>query len=165
MEIGTIDAARLLHVSEGRLIACKKKMGYKPMEKIDSKDLKKIKKNLGVIRKNNGKRTRDYTIPYEQALKVIADKGYITRYELLRLFETKSMTTIEEYFEYRENGLYDEQQILTPAEMKEIKWARKTTTVYKLRKVVFDKWREENRQNGKYNNSFHGTAMIGSNCG
>ncbi len=160
----TVEAAKSLHVTERRLIACKKEMGYKPLEKIDSRDLKKIRKHLGIVRKNNGKRTRDYTIPYEQALKEIANKGYITRYELLRLFETKSMTTIEEYFEYRKNGLYDEQQILTPAEMKEIKWARKTTTVYKLREIVFSKWREENRQNGKYNNSFQG-MMIGRNCG
>jgi len=164
MIMRTVEAAKLLHVTARRLIACKKEMGYKPLEKIDSRDLKKIRKHLGIVRKNNGKRTRDYTIPYEQALKEIANKGYITRYELLRLFETKSMTTIEEYFEYRKNGLYDEQQILTPAEMKEIKWARKTTTVYKLREVVFSKWREENRQNGKYNNSFQG-MMIGRNCG
>ncbi|MCD6381736.1 MAG: hypothetical protein J7L43_02040 [Candidatus Aenigmarchaeota archaeon] len=164
MKIKTKDLAKLLQVSEARIREMKKELGYKKGAVVYTEDVQKFQ-SIEKKRMSKGGRPRiENPEYYKKAITVLEDQGFITKRKLLKIFETTKITSIEDYFEKEGNGLYDEQRILAPGEQRKIKYARKIEIIYKLREVVFNKWREENRQNGKYNNGFQG-MMIGRNCG
>jgi len=162
MKIKMKDLAKSLHVSESQVRKMKKELGYKKGAVVQTEDVHKFQSIRKKQVSKGGVKKPEY---YKKALVILKDQGFITKRKLLKIFETTKITSIEDYFEKEGNGLYDIQVPITAKEKKKIhNYKKETMTIYKQRNELFSKWREENRQNGKYNNSFQG-MMIGRNCG
>jgi len=122
------------------------------MDKI--KEVASIGVIMGINRKRilKGGRPREKNPEYyKKALTVLEAQGFITQRELLKIFETNKSLMVKTYFENQGNGLYDIQVPITKEERKKVHSHKKETTIiYKQKNAIFNQWREENRNNGKY---------------
>jgi len=151
--------AKMLGTSPVTLIAAKKRLNIKKGVLITARDMPSIRAEVAEIKKHSSKCKPENKHYYREALKVLEEYGYITKGDLLDIFNTTNLSGVEAYFLREDNPIYDDEIPVEYAEKKKTGYYKdRATTVFKLCETFREEWRQENRINGLHNNSYQGYA-------
>ena len=134
--------AKHLDISLSKLSKLKRQLNYPRGYRMKVSDIPKIKKLSNQPFRKGGRTNPLFPGYYEHALAMIEKIGYITRSNLVDIFQISSVTHAQAYFEARGNPLYDD---YLPDELwiKTGTLKKKGEKIYKLWNPLRDKWRRE----------------------
>jgi len=159
--INTVDLIKSLHTTSTNLNLAKNKLGYRKGERVYTKDIYKLKAEINKIpKKSGGNPNKDYPGYYKIASKILEEKGFITKRELLKIFHTTKPLTVLGHFEKNGNSIYDERIPITKEEKRLYHNFSKTMIIYKPLNRLYAQWRAEKKINGLYNNSYQGNRGV-----
>ena len=155
MIISSKDAASVLGVSEHKLFKAKRFLGFAQNTQIQTEDMDRIRAVCEKKMRTGGKKNPNFPGYYKTALEIIREEGYISNYNLIKLFQVTHAAHVESYFESMDNPIYSEKYERTINEKRESKnYNQKYKKKWMLLKPLFEQWREENRHNGRYSNEY-----------
>ena len=157
MIISSKDAAATLGVSQHKFFKAKRLLGLTKGCPLQTSDMPRLAEVVEKKVKTGGKLNPNFPEYYNKAVGIIEKDGYITKRNLLSVFNTTKLPGVEAYFLKKNNPLYDDD---VPVSKKEKRitnnYRSRTMMIFKLCRTQYDIWEKENRINGCFNNGYHG---------
>ena len=157
MKITTKDAASALGVSNHKLHKANRILGLEKGYSLHTSDMEKLKEVVERKIRTGGKKNPNFPDYYDKALIVIKKDGYITNYDLIKIFQVDHIVHVEAYFEARNNPLYDDKiPMLLEHKRRNHNYKQKDTRVWRLLNPLFEEWRQDAKTVNGYSNNYVG---------